>query len=271
MRRISRALALTLPAALLCAAPALARDTTVASFDGTKLTVHFFPSPSGGLAPTVMVGPGWASPRATDENGGDGPSFGFTGVGTLRNAGYNVLTWDPRGFGTSEGTVEVDSPDFEGRDAQALIDFIGAQPEAQLDAPGDPRLGMSGASYGGGIQLVTAALDPRVDVIAPVIAWHSLVTSLFKDQTMKTGGASLLSLLGRTHNLDPHIQSAYQEGLSTGVLSPDSVAFFASRGPGDLVSRIHVPTLLIQGTADTLFTLQEAVDNYRVLSAAGVP
>src|SRR3954469_4483118 len=199
MRRISRALALTLPAALLCAAPALARDTTVASFDGTKLTVHFFPSAGGGVAPTVMVGPGWASPGATDENGGDGQSSGSTGVGTLRNAGYNVLTWDPRGFGTSEGTAEVDSPDFEGRDAQALIDFVAAQPEAQLDAPGDPRLGMSGVSYGGGIQLVTAALDPRVDAIAPVIAWHSLTTSLFKDHTPKTGWSNLLYVVAQSH------------------------------------------------------------------------
>src|SRR3954451_4139156 len=228
MRRISRALALTLPAALLCAAPALARDTTVASFDGTKLTVHFFPSPSGGLAPTVMVGPGWASPRATDENGGDGPSFGFTGVGTLRKAGYNVLTWDPRGFGTSEGTVEVDSPDFEGRDAQALIDFIATQPEAQLDAPGDPRLGMSGASYGGGIQLVTAALDPRVDAIVPVIAWHSLVTSLDKDHTAKTGWSNLLYTLGQSHSLDPHIGEGIQAARAGRPIPSDVEQFFAS-------------------------------------------
>src|SRR6476661_6991142 len=135
MRRISCALAGALLTALACAGPALARDATVTSFDGTKLTAHFFPSAGGGVAPTVMLGPGWGSPGATDENQADGTTSGYTGVGTLRNAGYNVLTWDPRGFGTSEGTVEVDSPDFEGRDAQALIDFIAAQPEAQLDAP----------------------------------------------------------------------------------------------------------------------------------------
>ena len=32
----------------------------------------------------------------------------------------------------------------------------------------------SGGSYGGGIQLVTAAIDCRVDAIVPIIAWHSL-------------------------------------------------------------------------------------------------
>jgi hypothetical protein len=40
---------------------------------------------------------------------------------------------------------------FEGRDVSALVDYVAAQPEAQLDAAGDPRAGMSGSSYGGGI------------------------------------------------------------------------------------------------------------------------
>ena len=257
--------------ALACAGPAFARDATVTSFDGTKLNAHFFPSAGGGVAPTVMLGPGWGSPGATDENQADGASSGYTGVGTLRNAGYNVLTWDPRGFGSSEGTVEVDSPDFEGRDAQALIDFIAAQPEAQLDAPGDPRLGMSGASYGGGIQLVTAALDPRVDAIAPVIAWHSLVTSLFKSQTPKTGWANLLYVVASSKSLDPHIRSSNAAAQAGKPVSAADEDFFRTRGPGDLVGRIKVPTLLIQGTVDTLFTPQEAIDNYAILRHNGVP
>ena len=34
---------------------------------------------------------------------------------------------------------------------------------------------------------------------------------------------------------------------------------------------IRVPTLLVQGTADTLFTLDEAMTNYRILRGNGVP
>lgn len=37
------------------------------------------------------------------------------------------------------------------------------------------------------------------------------------------------------------------------------------------MSRIHAPTLLVQGTVDDLFTLQEAVDNYEILRRDGVP
>ena len=55
---------------------------------------------------------------------------------------------------------------------------------------------MSGASYGGGIQLVTAALDSRLDAIVPDIAWNSLVTSLYKAQSPKSGWGSALFALG---------------------------------------------------------------------------
>ena len=39
---------------------------------------------------------------------------------------------------------------------------------------------MSGFSYGGAIQFVSAAIDPRIDAIVPDVAWHSLPTSLFR-------------------------------------------------------------------------------------------
>ena len=87
----------------------------------------------------------------------------------------------------------MDGPDFEGRDVRALITFVANQPEARLDSAGDPKLGMAGGSYGGGIQLVTAGLDTRVDAIVPDIAWQSLITSLYKDDNLKMGWGSLLT------------------------------------------------------------------------------
>lgn len=55
---------------------------------------------------------------------------------------------------------------------------------------------MSGGSYGGGIQLVTAAIDRRGDAIVPVIAWHSLGSSLVKSGRVKTGWGLILSCAG---------------------------------------------------------------------------
>jgi len=220
----------------------------------------------------VLLGPGWGSAGDTNENDTTDPTTGIPGVGTLRDAGYNVVTWDPRGFGSSGGTVEVDSPQYEGRDVSAIITWLAAQPQALLDAPGDPRVGMAGGSYGGGIQLVSAAIDPRIDAIVPDIAWHSLVTSLDKNNTPKLGWASELTTLGEAEgHLDPVIPQTYATALSGQPLSASEVNFFATRGPGNLVSRIHIPTLLIQGTVDNLFTLQEAVTNYEILRHDGVP
>jgi len=283
------AAALTAGIALLCCAtPALARDATVTSFDGTPISTHFFPAanlPASGKAPTVLVGHGWGSTGATDPEGASDNTTGNTGLGPLRRAGFNVLTWDARGFGESGGQASVDSPALEGRDVQALIDWLAGQPEAKLDKPGDPRVGMSGVSYGGAIQLVAAAIDGRVDAIAPTIAWSSLLRSLYRDGAVKQGWGTLLMAAGSSSatgglltpgpaengNLHPQIVQAFTEGVATGVFSPASVAFFDERGIYNLIDRIRVPTLIVQGTVDTLFTLQEALDNHAALTRSGVP
>ena len=83
--------------------------------------------------------------------------------------------------------VDVDSPAFEARDVQALIDWVATQPEALLDAPGDPRIAMAGASYGGGIALITAAIEPRLDAIVPDAAWDSLAGGFARDDAFKAG------------------------------------------------------------------------------------
>ncbi len=267
------------------AGAAAARDGYVTSFDGTKIVYSFFPDPSlkaGQRAPTVMFGPGYSSARSNSSD---------ATVAALLAAGYNVLTWDPRGFGDSGGDVELDSPSYEARDVSALIDRIAQQPEAQLDSPSDPRLGMVGDSYGGGIQLTSAEIDPRIDVIAPQIAWNSLVTALDKSNTAKGGWGSLLTGLGvqgsttggvlgglegepagfHSDMQDPRIYTAFEDGLKTGELTPADQAFLAAASPAALLSHIHIPVLFMQGTDDTLFTLHEAITNYESLKARGLP
>ncbi|MGI8846613.1 MAG: hypothetical protein ACR2HC_10685, partial [Thermoleophilaceae bacterium] len=122
-RRFKLLFALTLIALGVCAPSSLARDATVVSFDGTKINTHFFPAAglgAGNQAPTVFVGHGYGMTGDTDENSTSENLFGSVGLGPLRRAGYNVLTWDARGFGQSGGQVEVDTPQYEGRDVQAL-------------------------------------------------------------------------------------------------------------------------------------------------------
>ena len=242
-------------------------DLTMTSFDGSKIRLHWYPLDR--KAPTVLMGPGWGQAGATADSGSG--LFGDSPISEIQDQGYHVLTWDPRGFGESTGTVTVDSADAEGRDMRLILDWLAAQPDVTLDAKTDPRVGMVGGSYGGGIQLVTAAIDCRVDAIIPTIAWHSLSTSLDKAETVKIGWSNVLYSAASQRDLDPHITSAYQSGRTKGVVSSQDREWFTSRGPGDLVRKIKIPTLFIQGTVDTLFTLDEAVTNYRILRSNKVP
>lgn len=242
------------------------------SFDGTRLRVHWFPladATARSPRPTVLMGPGWG--LAGDSDPGAVGVLGSISIRSLNQAGFNVLTWDPRGFGASDGTAQVDFRDAEGRDVQQLIEWVSAQPGVQLDGPSDPRMGMTGGSYGGGIQFVAAAIDCRVDAIVPIIAWQSLTTSLFKAETVKLGWAGLLAQVSATASVDPMVPDSYRQALETGTIGAASQAWYASRGPGDLVKQVKVPTLIIQGTVDTLFTLAEGVTNYRILRSNRVP
>src|SRR4051794_41100074 len=43
---------------------------------------------------------------------------------SLADRGYAVLTWTAEGFGRSGGRIHLDSPDYEVRDAQRLLDWL---------------------------------------------------------------------------------------------------------------------------------------------------
>jgi ABC-2 type transport system ATP-binding protein len=267
---------------VLVLAPATAgayqvQDNQVAtSFDGTRIVyATFFPDSADPAhpVPVIMRTHGWGGSRETTPTG-------F--VKQLLDNGYGVLTWDSRGFGQSGGTVEVDSPDFEARDASALIDVLQADSRV-AKRRGDPRIGMSGGSYAGGIQWITSAIDPRVDVIAPEISWHNLLQSLYPETVVKTGWGTLLYAAGltavtggadprdpagpQTGTYDPAIHQAFVEGSTTGTFSPATQAFFAHRGPDYLLGQVRVPTFIIQGTIDTLFPPDQGAKNFAAMKA----
>src|SRR5436190_16382367 len=95
-------IAAVIAGALACAPAADAKDVTITSFDGTRIVAHWFPGKgvaADHAAPTILEGPGWSQPGDTQTSGESaGALFGVPGIGTFIDHGYNVLTWDPRGF-----------------------------------------------------------------------------------------------------------------------------------------------------------------------------
>lgn len=254
----------------------VAFTTMVTSFDGVQISTNFFPASgllAGETASTVLNGPGLGTAGNIDATSERIVFNLVPGLVPLRDAGYNVVTWDPRGEFASGGVLQLDNPFFEGRDVQAILDWVATRPETLLDGPGDPVVGMVGGSYGGGIQLVAAGIDDRIEAIVPVIAWNSLNEALYPTEAFKTAWATLLGLdlLEAGARINSQIYPAIILGDLLGIITETQQAILASSGPTVLVSGITAPTLLIQGTADGLFTLAQAVTNAMLLEAAGTP
>ena len=208
----------------------------------------------------------------------------------LAGRGYAVLTWTAEGFGASGGQIHVDSPDWEVRDAERLIDWLAARPEVRRDAPGDPRVAAVGGSYGGALALMLAGADHRVDAIVPQITWNDLAGAFLPEGTgagpeagvfkrtwagLFFGSSGAARVPGRADpacgRFAPDVCQAYLAVATTGRATADQVALFRRSSPATVLSRIAAPTLLIQGQADSLFPLSEADANARGIAAAGTP
>ncbi len=168
----------------------------------------------------------------------------------------------------------------------------------------DPRVGMVGGSYGGQVQFAVAGIDPRVDTIVPIITWNDLSYSLAPNNTSftspdgqgvrygtpgseKVGWTSLFFGVGIADGIqhastDPTrnvgcpnfadqacVAKAQMDAL--GYPTQDTLDFARHASVSSYVDRIRIPTLLVQGENDTLFTLQEAAATYRALRSQGTP
>lgn len=289
IRRLLMTLAMAVP--VLVSVPAAegqvqVRDAVITSFDGTRISVHFFRAsgvPADVKRPVVMVAHGFA------EKGPIDPEVRLPGapkVASLQAAGYNVVTWDARGHGSSGGHAMFNSPEFEVRDTRAIIDWIATQNGVLLDRAGDPRLGMTGASYGGMIQYLTAAFDNRVDVITPSYTAYSLpemtasrhgkVKEVWLTALAAMSGTSVLPGLASpfgpfVHVLDPEAITVMMGGVAAGRLSQEMRDYLGPRSPSAYLSRVNIPTLIVGGTSDTLFPLINAVKDFTALKQRGIP
>ncbi len=210
----------------------------------------------------------------------------------LVDRGYAVLTWTAEGFGRSGGQIHLDSPDWEIKDGTQLIDWLAKRPEIIKDAPGDPRVGVVGGSYGGGFALLLAGYDRRVDAIVPMITWNNLARAFLPDAdggpasegVFKKAWAGLF--FGNSGSSDPRagapsdpacgrfaadVCAVYFDLASTGRASDSDVALLDRSSPSQILGDITAPTLLIQGEADSLFPLSEADANARGIAATGTP
>nr|WP_246102913.1 CocE/NonD family hydrolase [Streptomyces piniterrae] len=303
-------LALAAPAASDAADPysVTALKVTVRAGDGDCTVDADLYRPSG-------AGAAHPAPAVLTTNGfGGNKSDGATAASAkaLATRGYVVLAYSGLGFGKSGCQISLDDPAIDGMAASQLLDFLAGTRTADdgtrvdyvvKDGRGDPRVGMIGGSYGGAIQMATAAVDHRVDALVPLITWNDLAYSLDPNNTGPRRGVSSLFpgaykyqwtngffLLGEAQGLvKPRLSSS--RAISSGCLhfvegacktkrlldskkypvdeTAEMVSYARSVSPVSYLRGVEAPTLLIQGQADTLFNLNEAVATYRTLAGQG--
>ncbi|MEG8278223.1 CocE/NonD family hydrolase [Streptomyces sp. AHA2] len=253
-------------------------------------------------APAVLGTNGFGGSKADGSTDSIGRAFA--------RRGYVSLVYSGLGFGRSGCLISLDDPDIDGAAASRLVDFLAGERAADdgttadfvtLDAPGDPRVGMIGGSYGGAVQLATASVDRRLDALVPMITWHDLAYSLDPNNAVGAGDVpgvfkwqwtNGFYLIGEGQplllpGLDPSRVNSLSclhfvteacrtvHTLNSGRYPADRTAellAFARRvSPVSYLHRVRTPTLLVQGQADTLFNLNEATATYRTLRAQGTP
>ncbi|MYR09556.1 alpha/beta fold hydrolase [Streptomyces sp. SID724] len=242
--------------------PAVQREDRILRMDGVPIDTSYFRAEGSGKRPAVLIGHGFGGSkndvRAQAEK--------------LAADGYAVLTWSARGFGESGGEISLNDPDHEVKDVSRLIDWLATRPEVELDGKGDPRVGLTGASYGGAVSLLAAGHDERVDAIAPVITYWNLADALFPDGVFKKLWAGIfITTGGGCEKFEKRLCAMYERVAVSGTPDAEAVDLLTERSPSAVADRIKVPSLLLQGQSDSLFPLGQADAMQKAISANGAP
>lgn len=238
------------------------RSDQVMAVDGVRLDTSYFTPAGTGRHPAVLLAHGFGGSKDDMRRQAE----------DLARDGYAVLTWSARGFGRSTGKIGLNDPRGEVADVSRLIDWLADQPRVLLDKAGDPRVGMAGGSYGGAVSLLAAGHDRRVDAIAPAITYWNLADALFPNGVFKKLWAGMFfNTGGGCARFAPALCRMYDRVAESGTPDRAARTLLEERSPAAVGDRVTVPTLLVQGQTDSLFTLDQADAAERAIRANGAP
>jgi putative CocE/NonD family hydrolase len=178
--------------------------------------------------------------------------------------GFAFAVVDVRGTGGSQGNLDENyfSP-REARDGREVVEYLGTQPRS------NGKVGMTGGSYLGIMQYLTAEQQPvHLSAIAP----DEALADVYNDAAYPGGilsmffGAQYLGLqttLGLSGvNTEPSmipgtLTAKYEQATGRSIAfayfeNPYDDSFYRERSPITLVSKIKVPTFVIDGWRDAL-------------------
>lgn len=189
---------------------------------------------------------------------------------------YWVLSYDQRGFGDSEGNVELMSVDYEVKDVSSIITWVEQNiPQVSRDGEGDIVVGMVGESYGGAAQLLASIFDPRIDAIVPVTTWNNLAEALAPNGHVRTAWAGMLLSAG-TFSSFFDFNKGYSEPfmkMFDGKMNVVAEIELERSSPSTYCANGQYPqadVLLVQGFRDTVFPVNHGYKNWLCARQAGL-
>ncbi len=214
--------------AALALRPAAAPATSSISTEDVRITAPGGAGASGpvSLDATVYLPKALPAPAVIMAHGFGGSKQSIAGdARDLATHGFVVLAYSARGFGQSTGQIALDSLDYEIPDARAIVDWLAKRTDVVQDGPGDPRVGVTGASYGGALSLMLAGTDPRVDADVPLITWNDLAVALFPNAVVPSGAGPVAETpAAATSSTDGVLKKAWTATLMSSVISGSALS-----------------------------------------------
>ncbi|MDA9916852.1 alpha/beta fold hydrolase [Gammaproteobacteria bacterium] len=212
------------------------------------------------LVPAILLIPGW---------GGNKENLNKSFAPQFAKLGYVVMTFDFRGWGESDGfflpnqsmpvTLNDQNIDVQGKqkrlivnpemmieDARAALSWLAGEAHVQSN-----NIGLWGTSFGGGIALVTAANDPRVQaLISQMGTVNSKANFDMIPDSMVSGWETQ-----RARGVIPPYPG--KESALPGLEGyPDLIAL-KKYDPASYWSKVSIPTLIIDASQEELFDIKK--------------
>jgi predicted acyl esterase len=237
------------PAGTAEAASVTDTDVTLTMPDGVGLSAILTEPGTPGPHPAIVFVSSWAVPDFEY----------YVQAQQFAADGYIVLEYDPRGFYSSGGTIDVAGPQ-DVADVSTVISWLLGH------TPADPaEVGVGGISYGAGLSLLAAAQDPRIKAVASMSAWTDLDYSLYPNSTRHQESTDLLAASAQiTGRPSADFQNVLADFYADRNV-PQVLQWGAVRSPQTYVGGInanHTAVFLANGLQDSIFAPNQLAPFY---------
>jgi len=210
--------------------------------------------------------------------------FGEYGNKLIKD-GYIIFRYDHHGFGKSGGEKGQLAPKRQVKGIKDAITYLQQQPEINPD-----KIGLLGASFGGGNAVYAAAVDPRVNCVVAIGSvadgeaflryerrgweWQQFLKKLEEDRIRRvlTGKSELVDPYQEMMILSPDEENRHVAEIRFKDAGVDKISLYSGEcimnfKPIDIADKINSPVLIIHAERDSLVPPDKALEMYSRVKA----